>query len=95
MVSREDFLDEIDFIAAEMEVLPKQVQIRKMKRKIASCPSKGRLTFDPSVLEMERKERYTVIIHELLHLRYPTHTKMFDSLVESYTEKLCQMKGHI
>ncbi len=89
MVSREEFLDEVDSIAAEMGVNPKEVQIRKMKRKIASCSSKGRLTFDPSVLEMERRERYTTIIHELLHLRYPRHTKMFDTLVESYTEKMC------
>ncbi len=92
MVSRDEFIDEVDFIAAEISVNPKEIHIRKMKKKIASCSSKGRLTFDPSVLEMDRKERYTVIVHELLHLRYPKHTKMFDALVESYTEKVFHTK---
>ena len=86
-LSRNEFIDEVDSIAAEMSVNPKEIHIRKMKNKIASCSIKGRLTFDPSVLEMEKKERYAVIIHELLHLRYPTHTKMFKTLVESYIEK--------
>ncbi len=89
MVSREEFIDEVDTIAAEMGVRPKEVHIRRMKKKIASCSIKGRLTFDPSVLEMEKRERYRTIVHELLHLRYPRHTKMFDTLVESYTERMC------
>ncbi len=93
MVSRNEFIEEINFIAGEIGVKPKEIHIRKMKNKIASCSIKGRLTFDPRVLEMERKERYRVIVHELLHLRYPRHTKMFYTLVESYTEKVYQLKS--
>ncbi|MFP4620196.1 MAG: M48 family metallopeptidase [Bacteroidales bacterium] len=62
----------------------KQVHIRNMKRKWTSCSSKGRLTFDTEVLDFSQKRRDEIIVHELLHLRYPSHNKMFHRLMERY-----------
>ncbi len=62
----------------------KEVHVRRMKNKLASCSSKGRLTFDPSVLEVNKEEADKIIVHELLHLRYKNHGKMFKVLLKTY-----------
>lgn len=80
----EQFKNDVRCWAAKIRVNPDQVHIRKMKRKWASCSSKGRLTFDTEVLSLPQKRRDEIIVHELLHLRYPSHNKMFDRLLKRY-----------
>lgn len=63
------------------------IHLRKMKTKIASCSSKGRLTFDISILEKAKKEIDKIIVHELLHLRYPNHGKMFQLMLKNYLKQ--------
>ena len=58
-----------------------------MKRKLASCSSRGRLTFATELLEETPEARAYAITHELLHLRYPNHGKMFKSLLKIYLRK--------
>lgn len=60
------------------------IHLRTMKTKIASCSSKGRLTFDPSILESPLSRVKEIVTHELLHLRYPNHGKMFRLLYTLY-----------
>lgn len=55
-----------------------------MKNKFASCSSKGRLTFDVSILQESKKMVDKIIIHELLHYRYPNHGKMFKLMFNNY-----------
>ena len=74
-------------LSEDVGVKPKEIHIRKMKRKWASCSSRGRLTFDYSLLNEARDERYRVILHELLHLKYPTHGKMFNTMLNTYLKK--------
>jgi predicted metal-dependent hydrolase len=62
----------------------KAIHLRHMKRKIASCSSKGILTFNPSILDKPKKEMDYIIVHELLHLRYQNHGKMFKHLLNLY-----------
>ncbi|MEJ5339592.1 MAG: M48 family metallopeptidase, partial [Aquificaceae bacterium] len=64
------------------------VHFRKMKRKLASCSSRGRLTFDVSLLEEDREKVSYVIVHELLHLRYPDHGKLFKHMLKAYLKSL-------
>ncbi|MEM3333730.1 MAG: M48 family metallopeptidase [Thermoplasmata archaeon] len=88
MISKNDFKNEVIFLAKEVGVEPKEIHIRKMKRKWASCSSKGRLTFDYALLEEPINERYRKILHELLHLKYPNHGKMFNMMLETYLRKI-------
>lgn len=62
----------------------KEIQIRELSRKVASCSSRGRLTFDISILAKDKSEVNHIIIHELLHLKYFNHGKMFKILLKSY-----------
>ena len=87
MISSEKFKQDVRDWAKEIGVEPKEIHIRKMTRKWASCSSKGRLTFDPSLLKEPEQVRSEAIVHELLHLKYPNHGKMFNALLKTYLRK--------
>ena len=84
MMSPGEFKQYVLDRAEEIGVQPKELHIRPMKRKLASCSSRGRLTFDVSLLEDAAGKRLEAVVHELLHLRYPNHGKMFNALLKMY-----------
>ncbi len=88
MMTHEEFKNEVMTLAEEVGVKPHAIHIRSMKRKWASCSSKGRLTFDEILLDEPKEKRDEVILHELLHLKYPNHGKMFTTLLKTYVEKM-------
>ena len=87
-MSPELFKQEIRSLSAKVGVNIREVHIRKMSQKWASCSSKGRLTFDPELLGKPNEERLKAVLHELLHLRYPNHSKMFRRMLNNYLKKL-------
>jgi len=87
MVSVQEFKQDVLRWAQEIGVRPKEIHIRKMKKKLASCSSRGRLTFDESLLRDNEESRRKAVLHELLHLRYPNHGKLFHSLLEAYVQR--------
>lgn len=84
MISVFEFKKEVFHWAEEIAVTPKEVHLRNMNRKWASCSSKGRLSFSSLLLDEPSEVRTKVIVHELLHLKYPNHGKMFKSMFVSY-----------
>jgi predicted metal-dependent hydrolase len=87
MISVVEFKTEVLRWAEEIEVRPREIHLRNMSRKWASCSSKGRLTFSSFLLSEPLEVRTKVIVHELLHLKYPHHGKMFKTLFMSYLKK--------
>ncbi|HOM03373.1 MAG TPA: M48 family metallopeptidase [Acetivibrio sp.] len=87
MMTSETFKEEVLMLASKVGVKPKQIYIQPMKRKWGSCSSRGRLTFDKKLLDEPKEVRFRVILHELLHLKYPNHGKMFRSLLSAYLQK--------
>lgn len=84
MISPEELKQEVIGWSAKIGVKPVEIHIRKMTRKWASCSSKGRLTFNVDMLAEPQERRSEVIVHELLHLKYPNHGKMFKALLKTY-----------
>lgn len=58
-----------------------------MKRKWTSCSTRGRLTFDPDILDEEIEFPDKSIVHELLHFRYPNHGKIFEQMIDLLLEE--------
>ena len=85
--SAEELKQEVKALASEIVVSTKEIHVRKMKRKWASCSNKGRLSFSTELLNLPEDFRRKAIVHELLHMRYPNHGKMFNLLLASYSEK--------
>ena len=83
-IPKEIFKSEVKTWADRIGVEPKTITMRSMKRKWASCSSKGNLTFDTDLLRQPADFRRQVIVHELLHLKVPNHGKLFRALEKAY-----------
>ncbi len=80
------FKGEVVAWARRIGVKPAQITVRPMARKWGSCSGQGRLTFDHALLRQPAAFRAEVIVHELLHLKYPYphHGKAFRAMVRAY-----------
>ncbi len=78
------FKAEVQAWARRLEVTPREIRLRPLKRKWASCSSRGRLTFDTELLRQPAAFRREVIVHELLHLKVPNHGSLFRALLKAY-----------
>ena len=87
MITPDELKQEVHLWAKKIAVNPLEVHIRKMTRKWASCSSRGRITFNSDILKESRKFLKEAIVHELLHMKYPNHGKMFKVLMKSYLGK--------
>lgn len=86
-VPAEVFKTEVRVTAVRVGVEPQSITLRPMKRKWASCSSRGNLTFDLDLLRQPAAFRRKVIVHELLHLKVPNHSKLFQALERVYLEE--------
>jgi predicted metal-dependent hydrolase len=86
-VPEEVFKAEVRSWAKRIDVEPRSISLRPMKRKWASCSSKGNLTFDTELLRQPAEFRRRAIVHELLHLRYPNHSKLFHAVERAYLQE--------
>lgn len=84
MIPRAVFVAEVEAWAKRIGVVPKEIHLRQMKNKWASCSSKGRMTFNSELLQKPADFRRKVIVHELLHYKLPNHGKLFNSLLKAY-----------
>jgi hypothetical protein len=82
--SRELFLRSVAGWAVKLKVRPREIRLRAMRRKWASCSTAGRLTFSYALLKQPAAFRRHVVVHELLHLRLPNHGRLFKQLLALY-----------
>jgi len=61
-----------------------KIHIRQMRSKWASISSGGRLTLNTELLELPKELGEFVIVHELVHLLFPNHGKVFKSFMSAY-----------
>ena len=71
------FRDRVAHWAQTIGAKPKLGQLRRMKRKWASCSTAGRVSFSRDLLRKRRGFQDYVIAHELIHLQVPNHGKLF------------------
>ncbi len=83
-VPLEVLYSEIEAWARRIGVEPGNIRVREMKRKWASCSSRGTLTFNAELMAQPAAFRAEAIVHELLHLKVPNHGKLFKALMKSY-----------
>jgi predicted metal-dependent hydrolase len=83
-VAADLFKAEVRRWAAKVGVDLAEIHVRPMSKKWASASSRGRVTFDSSLLTQTPDKRAEVIVHELVHLKVPNHGPVFRSLVRAY-----------
>jgi hypothetical protein len=70
--------------AVKLRVNPKIVRVQEMRRKWGSCTSRGTITLAAELADQESRFQDFVIVHELLHLRYSSHGRVFKALLRAY-----------
>lgn len=70
--------------AIKLRVNPKVIRVQEMTRKWGSCSSAGTVTFASDLAQESDGFQDYVMVHELLHLRYSTHGRVFKALMSAY-----------
>jgi len=70
--------------ATRLRVNPKVIRVQEMRRKWGSCSSAGTVTLASDLAEQDHRFQDYVIVHELLHLRLPTHGRVFKALMSAH-----------
>ena len=70
--------------AVKLKVNPRVVRIQEMRRKWGSCSSAGTVTLASDLIYRDEQFQNYVIVHELLHLRYSTHGRLFKALMSAH-----------
>jgi len=70
--------------AVKLRVNPKVVRVQEMRRKWGSCSSAGTITLAADLVEQDERFQDYVIVHELLHLRFSTHGRVFKALMNAH-----------
>ena len=70
--------------AVKLKVNPRVVRVQAMRRKWGSCSSAGTVTLARDLVDQEARFQDYVIVHELLHLRLPTHGRVFKALMSAH-----------
>ena len=70
--------------SVKLRVNPRVIRIQSMRRKWGSCSSAGTITLAADLVEQEERFQDFVIVHELLHLRVPSHGRLFKALLSAY-----------
>jgi predicted metal-dependent hydrolase len=70
--------------AKRLKVEPRQVRVQEMRHKWGSCSTLGYVSFASDLLQKRADFQEYVIVHELLHLRVPNHSKLFRVSLMTY-----------
>jgi predicted metal-dependent hydrolase len=70
--------------AVKLRVNPRVIRIQWMRRKWGSCSSAGTVTLAADLVEQDVRFQDFVIVHELLHLRVPSHGRLFKALLSAH-----------
>jgi hypothetical protein len=76
-LSKDDLLALVEEWAGRLDVRVNRVQLRKMSNKWGSISTAGNLTLAGDLVCLPRHLAEYVVCHELLHLRVPSHNKLY------------------
>lgn len=76
-LTKQQILDLVDQWAQRLHVTVTRVQLRAMRNKWGSISTAGTLTLADDLLRLPPRLVEYVVVHELLHLIVPTHTKAY------------------
>lgn len=79
--------------AVRLRVNPRVIRVQEMRRKWGSCSSAGTLTFATDLIEQDEQFQDYVIVHELLHLRFPTHGRVFKAFLTAHVPAWREMES--
>ena len=95
MTNKAEFKGRVQRWAEKLGARVKSISVRPMPRKWASYSTKGRLTFDTSLLDLRTELQDYIVTHELLHFHAPNHGKLWKSLMRAHLGEHEQLEGEL
>lgn len=83
-LSKQEILALVDQWATRLQVRVTRIQLRSMRNKWGSISTAGTLTLADELQQLPTRLVEYVVVHELLHLMVPTHTKAYHLLLGQY-----------
>ncbi|AAB89540.1 SprT family zinc-dependent metalloprotease [Archaeoglobus fulgidus] len=83
-ILREELKRNVSFYSRLLGINYGRIFIKMQKTKWASCSSKGNLSFNLASLALPEKLREYIVVHELVHLLEPKHSRLFWETVGFY-----------
>jgi predicted metal-dependent hydrolase len=80
--------------ALKLKVNPERVVIAELPTKWGSCSAEGVVTFADDLAETSLEFQDFVIVHELLHLRYPSHNRAFKAMMTAMVPEWRELERH-
>lgn len=85
-------------LQSEIEILrflEPQLRIRVMSRRWGSCTSRGTVTINPALIQAPASCVDYVLVHELVHLLEPTHSRRFHKLMNQALPDWMQKRARL
>ena len=81
---RAQLYEKVVYWSQRLKVEARIIRVQRMTRKWGSCSTTGTITLAADLYEQEPGFQDFVIAHELLHLRVPTHGRLFKALMTAH-----------
>jgi predicted metal-dependent hydrolase len=81
---REHLHQRVQYWSQRVKAEARVIRVQRMTRKWGSCSTAGTITLAEDLAEQEPGFQDFVIVHELLHLRVPTHGRLFKALMTAH-----------
>ena len=62
---------------------PEDYEIRKMSEELGRC-EENKITINPEIVKYDREIIDYIVLHEYCHLKYKSHCKSFEKMIEKY-----------
>ena len=69
--------------AGRLDLKPRRIQVRLQRTRWGSCSSQGNISLNASLLLVQPPAARYLLVHELCHLRWLSHSKRYWRLVEA------------
>jgi len=88
-------LPKVEYYAKLTQLAPTAIKIRQYRARWGSCNNRGELSFNYLLMMLPIHVIDYVVVHELCHLRYLNHSKVFWQLVAKYYPDYLEAKKWI
>ncbi|OHD86545.1 SprT family zinc-dependent metalloprotease [Sulfuricurvum sp. RIFCSPLOWO2_12_FULL_43_24] len=85
----------VSHYARKMNLHPKEIRFKKMRRRWGSCSSEGIVTLNTMMMQLSYEHIDYIIVHELAHLRHMNHSRDFHALVRSILENERELRKEL
>lgn len=89
LVAQTEIESIMEKIRKKLGFAPEDYVIKRMENKMADCLTEEKIiVINPDIVKYDREKIEYILVHEFCHLKYKTHSKKFNELINRYIVNL-------